>query len=142
MSDTDSTPAASKPWFNDKTYNAVKFAAQIGLPALGTLYAGVAGLWGLPATMQVIGTIVAVDTFLGVILGISAAQYNAVGGAYDGTLDIIHQANGDKNFMFNVDEHPANYEADKGVVTFKVSHRTASEEEAPGHVPPVAPPTA
>lgn len=46
------------------------------LPAAGTLYFALAGIWGLPCGEQVVGTITAVDTFLGVILGISTSQYN------------------------------------------------------------------
>ena len=46
------------------------------LPSAGTLYFALAGIWGLPYGEQVVGTITAVDTFLGVILGISTSQYN------------------------------------------------------------------
>ena len=61
---------------NNKTYDILKWIAQLALPALGTLYAALAGIWGFPHTEQVMGTILAVDTFLGAILGISAANYN------------------------------------------------------------------
>ena len=46
------------------------------LPALGTLYFALAGIWGLPYGEQLVGTITAIDTFLGVILGISKSKYN------------------------------------------------------------------
>lgn len=62
--------------FSDKVYSALKWAAQYLLPAIGTLYFALASIWGLPFGEQVVGTITAVDTFLGVILGISTAQYN------------------------------------------------------------------
>lgn len=61
---------------NDKLYNALKWAAQVALPAAGTLYFALAGIWGLPYGEQIVGTITAVDTCLGVLLGISSAQYN------------------------------------------------------------------
>lgn len=61
---------------SDKTYNILKWIAQYFLPAVGTLYFALAGIWGLPCGEQVVGTITAVDTFLGVILGISSTQYN------------------------------------------------------------------
>lgn len=61
---------------NDKTYDTLKWIAMYLLPAAGTLYFTLAGIWGLPYGEQVVGTITAVDTFLGVILGISTAQYN------------------------------------------------------------------
>ena len=61
---------------SDKTYDTLKWIAQYLLPAAGTLYFTLAGIWGLPYGEQVTGTITAVDLFLGVILGISTAQYN------------------------------------------------------------------
>lgn len=61
---------------NDKLYKILKWIAMIFLPAIGTLYFALAGIWGFPYAEQVVGTITAVDTFLGVILGISTMQYN------------------------------------------------------------------
>ena len=59
----------------DKPYNVLKWMAQLLLPAMGTLYFALASIWHLPYGEQVVGTITAVDTFLGVILGITTAQY-------------------------------------------------------------------
>lgn len=61
---------------NNKLYDILKWVAILFLPALGTLYFTLAGIWGLPYGEQVVGTITAVDTFLGVILGVSTVQYN------------------------------------------------------------------
>lgn len=61
---------------SNEVYNFLKWVAQCVLPALGTLYFALASIWGLPYIEEVLGTITAVDTFLGVILGISTAQYN------------------------------------------------------------------
>ena len=60
---------------SDKTYDRLKWIAQYFLPALGTLYFTLASIWGLPYGEQVIGTISAADTFLGVLLGLSSAAY-------------------------------------------------------------------
>ena len=60
---------------SDKLYDVLKWIAQILLPALGALYFALAGIWNLPYGEEVIGTITAVDAFLGVILGISSKQY-------------------------------------------------------------------
>lgn len=60
----------------NKVYDILKWIAQYFLPAIGTLYFALAGIWGLPYGEQVVGTITAVDTFLGVLLGISSSQYN------------------------------------------------------------------
>ena len=61
---------------SNNVYDVLKWVAMYLLPALGTLYFALAGIWGLPYGEQIVGTITAVDTFLGVILGISTAQYN------------------------------------------------------------------
>lgn len=61
---------------SNKTYDTLKWIAQILLPALGTLYFALARIWGLPYAEQIVGTIVAIDTFLGVLLGISTAEFN------------------------------------------------------------------
>lgn len=65
---------------SNKTYDILKWIAQYLLPAAGTLYFALAQIWGLPYGEQIVGTIAAVDTFLGVILGISSANYEAEGG--------------------------------------------------------------
>ncbi len=62
--------------FKNKTYDVLKAVAQIWLPAIATLYFALASIWGLPYGEQIVGTITAVDAFLGAILGISTAQYN------------------------------------------------------------------
>jgi hypothetical protein len=59
----------------DKVYDVVKWIAMVCLPALGTLYFALAGIWGFPYGEQIVGTIMAVDTFLGALLGISSIQY-------------------------------------------------------------------
>jgi len=62
---------------SNQVYDVLKWIAQYLLPALGTLYFALSTIWGLPYGEQVVGTVTALDTFLGVILGISTASYNA-----------------------------------------------------------------
>ena len=61
---------------SDKTYNILKWIAMYLLPALGTLYFALAGIWEFPFGEEVVGTLTAIDTFLGVVLGISTVKYN------------------------------------------------------------------
>lgn len=61
---------------SNKTYDILKWIAQFLLPGVGTLYFALAGIWGLPYGEQVVGTITAIDAFLGVLLGISTTNYN------------------------------------------------------------------
>ena len=60
---------------SNKTYDVIKWIAQLALPAAGTLYAALSGIWGFPYQEEIVGTILAVDTFLGALLGISSANY-------------------------------------------------------------------
>lgn len=61
---------------SDKTYNIMKWIVQYILPGLGVLYAIIAGAANLPYAEVVLAIVMAVDWFLGVILGISTNQYN------------------------------------------------------------------
>lgn len=60
---------------SNSTYDILKWIAQILLPALGTLYFALAKYWNLPCPAEVVGTITAVDAFLGALLGISSMNY-------------------------------------------------------------------
>lgn len=60
---------------SNKTYDVLKWIAQIFLPALGTLYFGLAKIWNLPYSEEIVGTITAVDLFLGALLGLSSIEY-------------------------------------------------------------------
>lgn len=59
---------------SNKTYDILKWIAQYLLPASGTLYFALSGIWGLPYGEQVVGSIAAINTFLGVILGIKIGR--------------------------------------------------------------------
>lgn len=61
---------------SNKLYDVLKWIALVVLPAAAILYGSVAGIWGLPYAEQIPETITAVDLFLGVVLGVSSAQYN------------------------------------------------------------------
>lgn len=61
---------------SNKTYDVLKWIAMIVLPALGTLYFALAGIWNFPYGEEIVGTITAIDAFLGAILGISNVTYN------------------------------------------------------------------
>lgn len=61
---------------SNKVYDVLKWIAMYFLPAAGTLYFALAGIWGLPYGEEIVGTITAIDTFLGVLLGIASATYH------------------------------------------------------------------
>lgn len=61
----------------DNLYNILKWLCLIASPAVCTLIVTLASLWGwnIP-TEAIVGTITAVTTFIGVLIGISTATYN------------------------------------------------------------------
>lgn len=103
---------------NNKTYDILKYVAQIFLPAVATLYFALAQVWGIPYGSEIVGTIVAVDTFLGVLLGISTAQYNKSEHKFDGSIEVT-ETDGLKTFSLNLDSDPEDL-LDKDEVAFKV----------------------
>lgn len=60
---------------SNRVYDVLKYIAQIVLPALGALYFALSAIWGFPYGEQIVGTITAIDAFLGALLGISTVQY-------------------------------------------------------------------
>lgn len=100
--------------FGDKVYNVLKWIAQYFLPALGTLYFALSRIWGLPYGEEIVGTITAVDAFIGVLLGISTANYNG-----DGVLKIDSQ-DPEKDIYKLELNIPVEDVANKKNITFKV----------------------
>ena len=60
---------------SNKVYDILKWVALVVLPAVGTLYFALSGIWGFPYGEQIVGTITAIDTFLGALLGLSSINY-------------------------------------------------------------------
>ena len=60
---------------SNKTYDILKFIAQVVLPALTTFYGVLGATLNIPYTQEVITIAVAFDTMLGTILGISSRNY-------------------------------------------------------------------
>lgn len=84
-----------------KLYKWLKWLAQIVLPALATLYFTLGGIWDLPSVSEVVRTLVAVDLFLGVLLGISQINYNKqVAG---GVMNVEPTETGGHKFTLEVD---------------------------------------
>lgn len=103
---------------NNKTYGILKWIALYLLPALGTLYFALSGIWNLPYGEQVVGTITAIDTFLGVLLGISSAKYNG-----EGTLTV--NTNDPEKDIYSLNLNvPLEELANMNTITFKVDSDT------------------
>jgi hypothetical protein len=61
---------------SNKIYDILKWIAMVVIPALGSAYFALAGIWGLPYAEQIVGTLTVIDTLLGALLGISTTKYN------------------------------------------------------------------
>lgn len=60
---------------NEKTYDILKWIAQIFLPAFTTFLGVVLKCLNVPHTDVILTILVAFDTFLGTVLGISSNRY-------------------------------------------------------------------
>jgi hypothetical protein len=99
-------------------YDTLKYVTQIALPALGTLYFALSQIWGFPNGPEVVGTIVAVTAFLGVLLGISTAQYNQSDAKFDGTINVMET---DEKLLISMDYDEDPYLiAEQDEVVFRV----------------------
>lgn len=68
---------------SNRVYDILKFVAQILLPAIATLFFTIAEIWNIPYAAEIVGTITAIDTFLGAVLHINTIQYNKEGDAIE-----------------------------------------------------------
>lgn len=115
----DAVVGTLNPMLSNAMYDRLKFLAQVILPGVGALYFTLAQLWGLPAGEQVVGTIVAIDAFLGVFLGVSSSSYkDETEGKLIGVLDVHDTAEGTK-MELNFPGDPMNIVKHKKV-TFKI----------------------
>lgn len=78
---------------SNKTYDVLKYIVQYILPGISTLYFTLSAIWNLPYAEQIMGTIAAVCTFLGISLGISTKKYKDSDEFRDGIMTFV---NGDK----------------------------------------------
>ncbi len=107
--------------FSNATYDKLKWVAQYLLPGLGTLWFAVSSIWGLPYGEQVVGTITAIDAFLGMLLGLSSSSYSG-----DGVM-IVDTSNPDRDIYRMELNNPIEDLSDKESVTFKIMHGNIAE---------------
>lgn len=62
--------------FSNTTYDKIKWIALIFLPAFATFMAAMVDIWNLPHGAQIVGTITAIATFLGLLIRKSTTEYN------------------------------------------------------------------
>jgi hypothetical protein len=111
----------NKPLMSDAAYNRLKFVALILLPALGTLYFGLAQIWGFPKAEEVVGSIAVLDTFLGFLVRYAAQSFNKSDEKYFGEITPEVTEDGRKVFSLELNTQPEAIEKQTEVV-FKVNN--------------------
>lgn len=117
--------------FTGKVYDILKWIAQVVLPALGTLYFTVDQLAGWSHGTLVSGVVLAVDTFLGVVLGISSNQFNKqqAEDKPDGDL-IVSESDGEKYFGLGISHEAFAGIGNKDTVRLNVVRNTPDNPAA------------
>lgn len=135
----------NKTMLTPGVYDIAKKVALIWLPAFGVLYVALASIWGLPAAEQVSGTVLAVDTFLGAVLHISAKNYDQSGAAHDGAIEVgMNQETGQPVVTLPTKEEIATWMG-KDSVSLKINQAppqqapTPPMQFPPAEQPPVPP---
>lgn len=113
------TTVDHKSFLSDNFYSVGKKVVQVILPAIGSLYFGLSSIWGFPYTEKILGTLALIETFLGIVLGLSSIQFDKSGALYDGTMVITKPENGPRLFSMEIEGDPVEL-IDKKSVTFKV----------------------
>ena len=106
----------------DQVYDVLNRIVKLGFPALGTLYFGLAKIWGFPYGEEVVGTLALLATFGGVLLAISKSRYDKSDEKFDGELVVSNALDPElpTNYNFNVGDIDALN--DKAHVLLKVTN--------------------
>lgn len=62
----------------NETYDLLKILTTRVIPGIATLYFALSQIWGLPYGEEIVGSLAAITTFLGTVLGISSKNYNPI----------------------------------------------------------------
>lgn len=113
--------ADTKPLLANHTYDVMKNAVILTLPAMATLYFAIAKIWSLPYADDIVATITALSTFFGIILRVSSKRYDANEAQFGGTIDVIQKPEGGQKvlFAFKDDEVAENLDK-RDEITFKI----------------------
>ena len=115
------TEADKTPMLSDGAYAKIKMLVQLVIPATASLYLGLSGIWGLPYSQQIVGTLTTIATFLGVILRMSTKSYFNSDSAYDGKMVVFDsdKEDGSKLYSLELNDDPLAFEKKKSI-SFKV----------------------
>ena len=104
----------------DRAYDFLKQIALVLLPALSTLYFMLGETWNWPNVAQVVGSIAALEVFLGAFLGLSTKAYKKDDDRFDGVLhSSIDEATNNKMFTLQLNDDLEGLE-NRDAIVFKV----------------------
>lgn len=63
---------------NDTVYDNLRRGSELILPGLGALYFALGQIWGLPYGEEIVGTLAAISTFVGLVVVAARKRYNDV----------------------------------------------------------------
>lgn len=116
---------SSKPTLDATPYSVMKWTVQIVLPSIATLYFALASTWNLPFSGEIVATITAFTTFLGVVLGVSTYNYHHSDEKYDGVMK-IHEGAGKDVYSLELGGDPEGLPTKKEIV-FKVQNEPGAQ---------------
>lgn len=125
---SQSTSQKSTLIMSDKWYTVLKHVAAVGLPALSTLYFAVASIWNIPDTKEVVGTIAAINTFVGALVGVSNVKYNNSDVKYAGDIQVLETPE-KKTFALSLNSDPEDL-AQMNEATFKITPLPPEHQES------------
>lgn len=105
---------------SNKLYDCLKSVALVILPGIGALYFTLSSIWGLPAAEEVLGTVTALGTFIGVLLRASTKSYDNSENRHDGTIDVLPTDEGGIRYSLNLKDDPELI-ANADAVSFKIN---------------------
>lgn len=114
------------PLLKNYTYDRVRSFVELGLPGLGAFYFALSQIWGLPYGEEVVGTLAALTTLLGIFVVISRKQYNEDGPAFDGTMRVLEDDAERSLYSLDVDTPLEKLPKQK-----EIRLRVAPQKEAP-----------
>lgn len=80
---------------SNRLFDILRTLCEIVIPAIGTLYFALAKIWALPYGTEIVGTCAAIATFLGALIGVNRASYNA--GMKDQDYYVVNNGKEDDN---------------------------------------------
>lgn len=95
-------PPVRRAFFSDLSYTVLKHTAAVVLPAAGALYFALAQIWHLPHAADVVGSIAALNTFIGGAVVVSSASYNNSNAKYDGAIVKTEDESGKTTYSLNL----------------------------------------